>query len=150
MHSRHAGPHTGARTLQIVAIKTLAYSSEEEKGDVSSQIDAVMSINGCHFVAFMPCRPPHWSAPPQQGGRPVKRRAGRSPSPSGSYSSYGSHSSYSSSGSEGSRRPPVNAGPPGVQGTAYLSTILLCSQVALEQQYILHSVHILTSSTCSA
>ncbi|DBA96447.1 TPA: hypothetical protein ACH3X1_015337 [Trebouxia sp. C0004] len=71
---------------------------------------------------------PGWGAPPQQVGRPPKRRAGRSPSPAGSYSSHGSYSSYSSSGSDGSRSPrqkppaamaPVGAGAaPGSHPTA--------------------------------
>ncbi|DBA65663.1 TPA: hypothetical protein ACH3X2_002720 [Trebouxia sp. C0005] len=62
-------------------------------------------------------RNPGWGAPPQQVGRPPKRRAGRSPSPAGSYSSHGSYSSYSSSGSDGSRsprqRPPAAMAPVG-------------------------------------
>ncbi|KAL3132477.1 hypothetical protein ABBQ32_009026 [Trebouxia sp. C0010 RCD-2024] len=51
-----------------------------------------------------------WGGPPPQVGRPLKRRAGRSPSPSGSFS--GSYSSYSSSGSDASR-PPAAAPPAG-------------------------------------
>ena len=81
------------------------------------------------------CRAPPGYGPPVQQGRPLKRRAGRSPSPSGSYSRSGSYSSYSSSGSEGSKsprqRPPGAMPPPGLCCNTtmllYHGTCLLCS-----------------------
>ena len=77
-----------------------------------------------HFVTYTPrapgnvnCRNAGWGGPPHQAGRPLKRRAGRSPSPSGSFS--GSYSSYSSSGSDASR-PPAAAPPVGMLASAML------------------------------
>lgn len=67
------------------------------------------------------CRNAAWGGPPQQAGRPLKRRAGRSPSPSGSFS--GSYSSYSSSGSDASR-PPAVAPPVGMPALATLILIV--------------------------